>query len=296
MSGLGYYAYGQAKNMVSVGRTRFGPARNPTAPGQGLVPVPTGQLQPPTNAFYSGGVPVTPSSSRYGRIPGAAQPRWNFSTGRGVAAQTPQLASIAAMQQGAVPMQYGTRGANVVNPLFGRPMQSYTFTSPARRIGPTPKLAPGTGQTASRGSNRSQGFVPAGSATQQYLAGDFFDYTPPTDPNVGPGIGQSGVTIPKSIGYGDSGTTLINLAPPRDNPIAERMYSMGRSSANWQDNSFGPDYRWLLQQQLVSKYNVYNGIRLAPVLNPNAYSLGYVTQPAQAAALGSSGMGRPLGY
>jgi len=217
-------------------------------------------------------------------------------TGRGVEATGGGLASIAAMQQGAVPLQYGTRGANVVNPLFGRPQLSYTFTAPAKRIGPTPKLAPGTGQTALVGSNRSQGFVTPGSATQQYLPGDYYDYTPPTDPNVGPGIGQSGVSIPKSIGYGDNGVALVNREPPHDFTPANRMYSMGRSAANWQDQSFGPDYRWLLRQQLVSKYNVYNGVRLAGVLNPNAYSLGYVTQPAQAAALGSSGMGRPLGY
>jgi hypothetical protein len=296
MDNLGYYQYGQAKNMVSIGRTSFSPAGQPTAPGQGLVPQPYGVFQSPTNAHQSGGVPVTPASSRYGRAPDAAQPRWNFATGRGVLATGSNVPNFAAMQQGAVPFSAGTRGANVINPLFGRPMTSYTYTVPARRFGPAPKLAPGTGLTAQRGSNRAQGFVPAAHATEQYLPGDFFDYTPPTDPNVGPGIGLKAVEIARGIGYGDSGTTLVNLTPPHENTQASRMFTQGRSSAPWQDFTFGPDYRWLLQQQLVAKYNVYNGVRLAGVLNPNAYSLGTVTQPAQAAALGSSGMGRPLGY
>lgn len=292
---LGYYQYGQAKNMVSAGRTTFNPWKQPPA-GQALVPVPTGQLQPPTSVFQSGGVPVTPSSSRYGRWPGAAQPRWNFVSGRGVEATGAGSATMGAIRQGAVPFSAGTRGANVVNPLFGRPMMSYTYAAPARRIGPIPKLSPGTGNTAGVGQNRSQGFVTAGSATQQYLGGDFFDYTPVTDPNVGAGVGMSTVSLPRTIGFGTSGHELYNTVPPHDFTPATRNYSMGRSSAPWQDYTYGPDYRWLLQQQLVSKYNVYNGVRLAPILNPNAYSLGYVTQPAQAAALGSSGMGRPLGY
>lgn len=191
----------------------------------------------------------------------------------------------------------GTLGPNVVSPLFGRPGFTYAMSKPAVRLGPIPKLSPGTGRTGSN-QNRSRGFVPAAFAQAQHMPIQQFDYAPPNDVvfDVGTQVGMSKV-IPRSIDVGIDGVALVGTYRVHDFTPGDRFFKQGRSAANWQDMSFGPEYRYLLSYQQVARYNLYTNTALARPLSPNNYFLGYQTQPAVAQQLGGVvGQGQPLGY
>ena len=281
------------------------------SPNVNLSPVVTGSIPGVTLAWPSrfpavAPAPVKPMYDR-GRVRTALgkAPRWALGkwgrTRPAVASQTPQTEALSSRLQGAVSPGIGTVGANVYSPLFGRPGFSYTYAQPARRIGPAPKLSPGTGQTGG-GSNRSLGFQPAGYASQQHMPMQQFDYTPPTDATFDVGNanafqGGDKRAMPRSIGVGTDGRSLVGTYTPHDFTPADRFFKQGRASANWQDMSFGPDYRFLLPYQQVARYNLYNQIAPARPLSPNAYFLGYQTQAGVASQIGGvTGMGRPLGY
>lgn len=192
---------------------------------------------------------------------------------------------------------FGTFHANVINPLFGRPGFHYSVSRPSGRVGPTLKGAPGTGQTGIS-ADRSRGFVPSAYASQQHMPMQQFDYSPPNDSVYDIGLQvESRKVIPRSIGVGTDGSELVGTYRAHDFTPADRFFKQGRSAWNWQDQSFGPEYRWILPQQQPARYNLYNQIALARPLSPNQYFLGYQMQPAIAQQIGGVlGQGRPLGY
>ena len=231
-------------------------------------------------------------------VPRGKQPRWTRFP-QGVEASTSQMANLGRVTQGKAvkPQAYGTTRANVVNPLFGRPGFSYTPHQPHQRLGPSAKLAPGTGLTGVPQS-RSEGFIPSAYAGEQFLDVNQYDYMPATDPTVGPGHEIKAFdTLPRSIGVGDDGISMLGTYRAHDFVIPSRFFQQGRSAAYWQDQSFGPEYRYLIPAQQVARYNLYTDIALARQLSPNAYFLPYQTQPAVASqVMNGNGMGRPLGY
>lgn len=312
-SGLGYMSYGTPGITSMPGPAS--PYQPSNSPSYGA---------PVTTQFLSGTMPpLTLGYSRAGagnfghptrRVPGTRVPMANSLRSilrgvvgivrPGVAAQTPQIASIGVGPQGAVRQQYipyTTPGPNANTPLFGRPGFHYTSAQPAWRTGPAPKLSPGTGSTSSSAirDNRALGFQPAGYATQQHMPMQQFDYTPATDPtyDVGDTPTKKFKTLPRTIDVGIDGFSIVGTYRAHDFTPADRFFKQGRSASNWQDMSFGPNYRLLLPYQQVARYNLYNSIQMARPLSPNNYFLGYQTQPGIASQLGGAlGQGRPLGY
>lgn len=309
-SGLGYMSYGVPAQVASIGRgSPYQPAQSPDY-GAPVITQPVTGHTPPLTLSWSRFLPPVfahPTRPVVGRVATGNGPRWmNALWGvfrPGSAAQTPQTAAIGAVQQSAVKQQtipYHTPGPNSNTALFGRPGFTYSLTKPSFRTGPVPKLAPGTGLTnASNPDNRSLGFQPSGYGSKQHMPMQQFDYTPPTDPtfDVGDNPMAKFPSLPRTIDVGVDGVTLVGTYRAHDNTPADRFFKQGRSSANWQDMSFGPGFRYLLPYQQVARYNLYNSIALARPLSPNNYFLGYQVQPQVGAVLGGAlGQGRPLGY
>lgn len=173
------------------------------------------------------------------------------------------------------------------SPSFARPGWAYLTPVAMPQRGPTPRLARGSG--GSGYDNRSQGFYPGA-----YLAhGDYkpspMDYNPSTNPRFLQ-------RIPQTIHVGDDGLHALNPTyRAHDFFVAQYMPESNRSSANWQVMSYPANWRNLLQHQQVAKYAPYNQVTMAYPLPQSNYFLGYRIDSTQAAALGSSGMGRPLG-
>lgn len=219
--------------------------------------------------------------------------------GIGVQATIPASEALGALPQSAVVLPggiYGTTGPNVVSPLFGRPGFNYAYWKPQTRLGTALKGAPGSGRTGGH-ANRSLGFQSAAYATEQYIDLNQYDYTPTTNPYYGIKNENNGSSIPRSINVADDGIELLGTYRAHDSTPADRFFKQGRSAAMWEDMTYGPQYRWLLPYQQVARYNIYTELALSRMLPPNAYFLGYQTQPAVAAQLmNSGGQGAPIGY
>lgn len=311
-SGLGYMSYGQPAQVVSRGPVQYTQNQGSTSYGAPVITQPVSGAMPPLTLGWNRvtGIGAHPTQRVYGtRVPTGGGPRriLNAVLGilrPGVSAQSQSSNALGAPQQSAsqpVPY-YGTTGPNSNSPLFGNPGFAYTNTLPQWRLGPTPKLAPGTGLTNRTAGTRHRGFQPAGYASKQDMGETSglvqYDYTPMTDPtfDLGHDALQRFAVLPRSINAAYDGVELVGTYRAHDNVQADHFFKQGRSSANWQDMSFGPSYRYLLPYQQAARYNLYNQVALARMLAPNNYFLGYQTQPATAAQLGGTGQGRPLGY
>lgn len=307
--GLGYMSYpGPAGNQVGYAGYAS-PVRSlplyPGGPGSSTEPT-VGSMYPltlgwPQSGMYSGPHKIVPVNNQPVAQPTGHLPRWmtpGFGVARpGVAAQTPQVRQAFAHQQGvAAPQTFP-----LVAPATGQyaKRSPYSYYHPAQRIGPIPKLSSGSGLTGTGNrDNRALGFAPAGYATQQYMPVTQFDYMPPLDESFDIGISEKTpyAGLPKSIAVGTDGREMVGTYQPHDFTPAAHFFKQGRSGGNWQDMSFGPDYRQLLDQQQVARYNLYNQVALARPLSPNAYFLGYQTQASVSQMIGGTAQGRPLGY
>ena len=285
----------------------------PSAPGPSVYGQQTPQAVQPVLAWPRVGTvapmpgvrgPALPSPVNRVPInfPGAPRARYQspgpVGMGWGVEAFTPTLGAASAPRAVNLMGLAGTRGPNVISPLFGHPGWSYVYSKPAWRWGPTAKLAPGTGHTnIGARSNRNQGFQPTGYGTVQFIDVNQYDYSPDTDPNYGLKAERNNSSLPRSIPFANDGAELVGTYRAHDSTPADRFFKQGRSSSNWQDMTFGPDYRYLTEYQGVGRYNLYNSIALVRPLSPNDYFFGYVTQPNVASQIGgANGQGRPLGY
>ncbi len=166
------------------------------------------------------------------------------------------------------------------DPLFGRPGWTYVnvVRGPAR--GPQPKLARGSGQTGAPGT---QSALPSYVSQPDYHPSEF-DYQQT--------LRESFVNrIPRTIFTGDNGRELVGTYQPHDFTIGQRFNHQMRRSHAWQDMSFPPDFRAILQYQQVMKYRVNSITQSARVLDSSNYFLGYQVTPQVAAKIGGSTLG-----
>lgn len=304
----GYYSYGQPQQPImpgsGAGINRGGAGiGTQTATQPFFNPISTSGLTPrlgwdprsiPNTRPGYRGEALPPLPSARSQAPGPV------GTGWGVEAFPPQMGAGSVGTPGAVfppPTALARTTAGSNNPLFGRPGFRYQYRVPASRVGPSFKGSPGTGQTAATGGNRAEGFVLSGNATEQYFSAAQFDYQPGTRADFGPSTGKNGTALPVGINVGSDGVELVGTYRVHDFTPAMRFENQMRTAGYWQDQSFGPGYRYLAQQQQVAKYNPYTQVAMSRPLSPQAYFLGYQMQMPQAARMGGfNGMGHPLGY
>lgn len=303
--GLGQAGYGLPRDVYAQGR---GMPVNPRGAGYGtgatstMLNVPPWPLEVVTtsNPASYGPRPVTRPNDvlavgTRNRQKRTKRPE-NMTWPGGVQATSPASEALGYYQPPAmVPPPYGTVLANPVSPLFGRPGFTYVTAAPSARLGPNLKGSPGTGATGPQDA-RSRGFAPAAYTPQQIVGGVPYDYAPVTASSYDLGEPASQAAIPRNIGVATDGRELVGTYTPHDFTPADRFFKQGRSVANWQNMTFGPDYRYLLAHQQVAKYNLRSSIVPSRQLSPQNYFLGYQTSPATAALIGSQGQGNPLGY
>ena len=170
-----------------------------------------------------------------------------------------------------------------VNPLLGRPGWQYVNLVRGPVRGPQPKLAKGSGQTGIPGTPGTQSALPAYVSQPDYQPNEF-DYQQK--------LRDSFVNrIPRSIFTGENGRELVGTYEPHDFAIAIRFMSHMRRSEAWQDMSFPPDFRQLLEWQQVQKYRVMSITQSARVLDSSNYFFGYQVTPQVAAQIGGSTLG-----
>lgn len=182
------------------------------------------------------------------------------------------------------------------NIMLGK-LATYRKTQPSANLGPIPKGAVGSGQTAKR-AGTALGYTPggwtppsqavdAGMDMMPYLK-ETYDSAARTSHNAPGGFPRYGVAA-------NDGRDYLPTYHSHDWVWADRFAKMGRMPGPWQQTSFPPGYRALQPRQNVVKYNIANTVVLARPLSPGAYNLPYVMSHSVAAQVGG-GVGRPLGY
>lgn len=193
------------------------------------------------------------------------------------------LAGAASLAQRA----QGIYQAGSFPALLGYPGWRYVSVQTSPRLGPTPRLAQGSGQTGGP-DNRSDGTQYGGYLSDSAYFPAPLDYSPETS-------GNFRAVIPPSVGLGVNGRELMGTYQPHDFTPARYEQHQRRSAENWQVMSYPANWRNLLGAQQAAKYNLYNQVALARPLAQNDYFLGYQMTLSDAASLGVTGMGRPLG-
>lgn len=164
-------------------------------------------------------------------------------------------------------------------------------------MGPVPKTAVGTGQTAKR-AGTALGYTPggwtppsqvieAGMDMMPYLK-ESFDSPAKLSHDAPGGIPRYGVAA-------NDGRDYLPTYKSHDWVWADRFIKMGRMPGPWQQQSFPPGYRPLQPRQQPVRYNISNTVALGRPLSRNAYFLPYQMSSSVAAQIGG-GVGRPLGY
>lgn len=200
-----------------------------------------------------------------------------------------QSASQQVMALRGSPPSVAVNPANVqrINPMFGRPGYSYARAVQTPQGGPVPKLSFGSGQTGGV-DNRSTGAQAGG-----YLAEN--DYKP-QGLEYANAVNDNGEFVPpKSIGVGYNGRHLVGTYDPHDFVMAQYTQSQRRSSAMWQQIGYPPQWRQLLNWQVVRRYNLLNTIAASRPISQNDYFLGYQVNPQNPSAGINPGYGS-LGY
>lgn len=192
-------------------------------------------------------------------------PRINPRTGRGVSANAPDAPARSAPPT--VP---------VLVPAV-QPATPYVLrTIPKRRIGPVPKLAPGT-QGSGLGVPVYAGFV-----TPEYEGFTPLENAPSTQASFR-------IPIPRGIGLRQDGRELAPTYTASEFRPATRQFNQARSSIPWAQASFTPQVRPLTpSQQGILLQRPTGSRRQVPAAqnNPALYTIGYPTRVAVAARLG----------
>lgn len=171
--------------------------------------------------------------------------------------------------------------------LLGKPGWSYQAVNTSPKMGPVPRMAQGSGQTAAP-DVRQDGTQYGGFLSNQEYQPAPFDYEPGQTDNFLARIDKRGVG-------GVDGLALVGTYRAHDFTVAEYEQHNRRSADNWQVMSYPPNWRKLLGAQQVAKYNLYNQVAMARPLQQNDYFLGYQMTLAQNAGVGGYSLGRPLG-
>lgn len=187
---------------------------------------------------------------------------------------------------------YRARGAPQAAPVAGSPVMPaepfQIYSIPRKRIGPVPKLAPGK-----QGSGLGR---PVGSGFQSL---EVFAFTPMES---GPATQPSfRLRIPRSIGQGNGqpGALLKPTYHADAFAPATRQFNQARSSVPWAQAHFPPQFRPLAPSQQAATVRRASNVarRQTPAAQVNAglYTIGYPTNAAVAARLGSAGPVAVLG-
>jgi hypothetical protein len=172
----------------------------------------------------------------------------------------------------------------IANPLFGRPIWTYTKVAQGPVRGPQPKLAIGSGRTAKGKSSPG---------TQSSLPGFVVepDYKP-TEFAYAPSLRNDFLErIPKTIHTGSNGRELVGTYQPHDFVPADRFLHQMRRATNWQVQEYPPNYRNLQAWQQVQKYRVQSYTLSARPLSQSNYFLGYQIDPQVAQNIGQTNLG-----
>lgn len=174
---------------------------------------------------------------------------------------------------------------------------AYRKTQPSNNLGPIPKTATGSGQTAKK-AGRALGYTPGGWTPPNQIEGAGMDMMPylKEDFNTPKSINHDAPGgIPRYGVAANDGRDYLPTYRSHDWVWADRFMKQGRMPGPWQQTSFPPGYRALDQRQNPVKYNVSNTVALGRPLSRNAYFLPYQMSSTVAAQIGG-GVGRPLGY
>jgi hypothetical protein len=172
--------------------------------------------------------------------------------------------------------------ANIATQLFGRPDWTYVNVVRGPVIGPQPRLAQGTGRTgAPTGGTGAQ--LPGYLADNDY-APNLYSYAPTSRDDFD-------LQPPRTINVGSDGRELVGTYQPHDATPGQRFFHHMRRAAEWQDRTFPPNFRNLVEWQQVQKYRVLSATLSARPLPQENYFLGYTVDPQVQAKIGQSNLG-----
>ena len=177
-----------------------------------------------------------------------------------------------------------TNQALTANPLFGRPIWTYTRVVQGPARGPQPKLAQGSGRTGEPASPGQASPLPGFLSSNEYRPVTF-EYQPLNNPVFS-------ARVPRSIAAGTNGRDIVGTYNPHEYHSADRFLHQLRSAAEWQQLAFPPTYRNLLAWQQVQRYRVQSYARSAQLLPQSNYFLGYQVSPQVQANIGQNTYGQ----
>lgn len=161
----------------------------------------------------------------------------------------------------------------------------YTQAPPAPQNLPAPVLSTGTGRTGPIAGAGYAAILPGYVSDPNYV-GNAFDYAPPDRENrfFRPPM--------QGIGQGVDGLAALNPTQrAHEFAVASYTQSQFRSAPYWQIQSFGPDFRLLLERQQVARYRNFNQVLAARPLSQADYFAGYTTPLSTSATIGASNFG-----
>lgn len=155
--------------------------------------------------------------------------------------------------------------------------------TPAR--GPQPRLAQGSGRTASDPTLPGNAPSLPGYLTDNQYFPNVFDYMPKLRENYL-------MPIPRGINVGVDGLAALNPTyRAHEVTRADRFFHHMRQSFAWQDMAYPPNVRNLLQFKQVEKYQVFSNTLAARPLARNNYFLGYQIDQDIASQIGGGNLG-----
>lgn len=170
-------------------------------------------------------------------------------------------------------------------PLYSRnAIWSYVTQVRGPALGPQPRLAQGSGKTASGTPLPGNASALPGYLTDNEYLPVLFDYDTSYKPNFA-------YYPPKSINTGNNGRDLVGTYNPHDFVPGQRQLQHMRVADYWQDTAYPPNVRNLLAWQQVQKYRVQSLTLQARPLSTANYFLGYQIDPNVQAAIGQSTLG-----
>lgn len=195
-------------------------------------------------------------------------------------AQTPvPVGNVSQYPAGNVASQ----AMGAMNPMFGRPIWTYTSVVSSPLAGPSPRLARGTGRTGGNPGPGQNALLPAYLTDNEYFPTEFA-YQPGYIPSY-----RS--NIPRTINAGDDGISVLGTYRAHDFTPADRFFHQNRQAPTWQVQEFPPNHRNLLAWQQVQKYRVASVTRQARVLDSSNYFLGYQVSKALIGQIGQTTLG-----
>jgi hypothetical protein len=170
-------------------------------------------------------------------------------------------------------------------PLYSRnAIWSYVNVVRGPVMGPQPRLAAGTGKTASGTSLPGNAPMLPGYLTDNEYFPVLYEYDIDFQPSFE-------LAIPKTINTGIDGFTLVGTYRAHDFTPGQRQLQHMRQGASWQEMAYPPNVRNLLAWQQVQRYRVNSLTMQARPLATSNYFLGYQVTPQVQASIGQTTLG-----